>query len=150
MRKSLRNQALRGIDRLITGTHNGENWYVPGGWYATKFPVYDGYKVLKSQIVSEAKPDMGAIIDKLPQMVKATEFERGTDQPERSWEKPFDYVNIRTIDMYDPSKVNALYFDFLKDLHPDAEIRISEQDKYAPVCFYEGSELVALLMPLKR
>ena len=150
MRKSLRNKAMRGIDRLITGTYGEQKWYVLGGWFATTYPIYDGYKVLKSQLVSEAQPDMSAIIDKLPVMVKATEFEHGTDEPQQSWQDPFDYVNIRTIDMFYPSKVNALYFELLKDLHPDAEIRVSEQDKFAPVGFYEGSKLVALLMPLRR
>lgn len=149
MRKSLRNKALRSVDRLITGTYGEQKWFVPGGWYATTYPIYDDYKVLKSQLISDAKPDMASIIDNLPKMVKATEFERGTDEPAQSWQDSFDYVNIRTIDMFQPSKVNALYFDFLKDLHLNAEIRISEDNKYAPVGFYEGSELVALLMPVR-
>lgn len=141
MRKSLRNKALREADRLITGTYNDQKWFTPGGWYATIYPVYEGYRVLKDQTVSTAEPNMAPIIDNLPKMTKATEFDHDQD-PEA--------VYIRTIDMFAGIKVNALYFELLKDLHPDAEIRISEQDKFAPVGFYEGSKLVALLMPLRR
>ncbi len=141
MRKSLRNKALKEADRLITGTYGDQLWFAPGGWYATIYPVYEGYRVLKSQIVLSAKPNMTAIIDNLPKMTKATEFDHNQD-PEA--------VYIRTVDMVNGIKVNALYFELLKDLHPDAEIRVSEQDKFAPVGFYEGSKLVALLMPLRR
>ncbi len=141
MRKLLRDKALKEADRLVTGTYGDQLWFAPGGWYATIYPVYEGYQVLKRQIVSEAKPDMAAIIDNLPKMTKATEFDHDQDP---------DAVYIRTIDMFAGIKVNALYFELLKDLHPDAEIRVSEQDKFAPVGFYEGSKLVALLMPLRR
>lgn len=141
MRKSLRNKALRDVDRLITGTYKDQTWYVPGGWYATTYPVYEGYRVLKDQTVMEAHPDMAPIIDNLPKMTRATEFDYDQD-PEA--------VYIRTVDMFDGIKVNALYLELLKDLHPDADIRVSENEKYAPVGFYEGSELVALLMPLRR
>jgi len=141
MKKALRNKALRSADRLITGIYKDQKWYIPGGWYATIYPLYDGYKPLKSQIYPEGQPDMAAIIEGLSNMDKATEFDHDQD-PEA--------VYIRTIDMFAGIKVNALYFELLKDLHPDAEIRISEQDKFAPVGFYEGSKPVALLMPLKR
>lgn len=141
MKKSLRNKALREADRLITGTYGDQEWYTPGGWYATVYPIYEGYKVLNRQLVSSGKPDITPIINKLPVMVKATEFD---------YEQDPEAVFIRTIDMFNGIKVNALYLEFLKDIHPQAEIRISEQDLYAPVAFYENGELVALLMPMKR
>lgn len=142
MKKSLRNKALRSVDRLITGTYKDQLWYVPGGWYATIYPVYDGYKPLKSQIVSDAKPDMTAIIEKISDMVTATEFNRLT-------EDGIEFVTLNTIDRFKPLKVNAIYYDLLKDLHPDAEIKISSMSMFDPIGFYENDQLVALLMPLK-
>ena len=143
MKKSLRNKALREADRLITGTYNGEDWAVPGGWYATKYPIYEGYRVLKRQSVPDIKPDMSRIIDNLSKLETATEFERKN-------EDGFEAVYIRTTNMFSGAKVNALYYDLLKDLHPDAEIRVSPENKFAPVAFYEDQKIVALLMPLKR
>ena len=144
MRKLLRYQALRGVDRLITGTLGDQKWYVPGGWFATTHPIYDGYRVLKSQMSPDecGHPDMTAIVTGLSVQKHATERQRLT-------EGDAEFMTLRTIDEFTPRKVSALYFDFLTDIHPDAEIRVSENEKFAPVGFYENNNLVALLMPVK-
>lgn len=64
MNKTLRNKALRDVNRLITATLNGEDWAAPDGHFAIAYPIYDGYRVKKSQrepYISH-KPDLAPLL----------------------------------------------------------------------------------------
>ncbi len=43
--KTERNRVLKDANRLIVADMNGENWACPDAFFATAYPIYDGYKV---------------------------------------------------------------------------------------------------------
>lgn len=141
MNKTLRNKALRGINRLIISTINGEDWATPDGYFATAYPIYDGYRVKKHQSEwTGPKPDLGKVLAHNSLYTQAGAIERI---------KPDDDIeHIQITTEGKTLKVNAVYWDLLLNIYPDAVAYIA--DRYAPVELKQDDTLVAVIMPLKK
>ena len=150
MNKTLRNRALRNSYRLITGDMNGENWSTPDGHFAVAHPIYDGYRMKKSQTVPDVKPDMTKALAMHKQSdyttVDTVEFlPTGIDGVSNS----YDVYRFTSGDNY--WDVNADYYNLIKDIYPEHDARVEVSGwNYAPIEIYQDNVLVAVLMPLKR
>jgi len=137
MKKSIINKALRDLNRLITGEYNGQDWYCPGGYFATTEPIYKDYKLKKDQYYIEQKPKLDEIFERLSdQYSTATDFQ--TAPPELNTTQ-LVYGNTGVL-------VNTAYFELFEDLGAD---RFDIADKLDPVKVYKSNKLIGLIMPLR-
>lgn len=137
MNKTIRNNALRDVSRLITGEYNGQDWYCPDGYFATTEPIYDGYKVKKSQTIPEQKPKMNTIFERLSTQYKtATDFQKA---PPEINTVQLSYGNIGVL-------VNTAFFELFENLGAD---KFDIADKLDPVKVYKNNKLIGLIMPLR-
>lgn len=140
MNKTLRNKVLKNVNRLITAEFNGENWVAPDGYFATAYPIYEGYRVKKDQTIPEFKPDLNKVLptSKYKQAKKVEKSTLG------------DYIDI-SINDDDIYTVNADYYTFLKGIYPDARVYVDTTgNKYSPVFLKIDDVLVAVIMPIKK
>jgi hypothetical protein len=143
MQKTLRNKVLKDVTRLIKCDFNGETWCSPDGIFATSYPIYDGYRIKKSQYAPEGRPLLHKIISNSAETL--AEFEH---------EKLEHYIDLSSTGTDLTYRINSEYYTFLKQLHPKALPYIATNgDKYEPVRLYEVDKymtLVALIMPIKQ
>lgn len=141
MNKTLRNKALRDASRLIQADFNGETWCAPDGYFATAYPIYEGYRVKKDQTVPDGKPDLARILTK-PDYTRARVTLSDIEG---------DYVNVTSKGIDTIFTINKTYYKFLKSIYPESDVYIaSDGDKYAPVELKSDGVLVAVIMPIKR
>lgn len=141
MNKTIRNKALKDANRLITADMNGEDWACPDGHFATAYPIYDGYKMKKSQRVPyvDYKPDLAAI---LPTGEYTEAKYAGRDENDCA-----QIMNIATGQIY---SVNGDFYNLLTNIYPRAVLKvITNGDKFAPIEMHDNEILVAVVMPLK-
>lgn len=140
--KTIRNQALRGATKLITGVEqDGTKWFTPDGYFATKFDIFSDYKVKKEQIIPEQNPKMEFILDNLPsEYIKASN---------RGLEDGTEFVRIQGGQYW--SLINPLYLQLLQKIYPESELQIAKDERgLSPIKLVNNNELVALIMPVKR
>jgi len=135
MNKTIRNNALRDVGRLITGEYNGQDWYCPDGYFATTEPIYDGYKVKKSQTIPEQKPKMNTIFER----IKDCKYHKTTNQPDNGNTLLLNSVNTELID--------SRYFELMQTLGAD-NYEVSDRH-LDPVKVYKNNKLIGLIMPLR-
>lgn len=137
MNKTLRNRALKNSSQLITAELNGEAWPAPDGYFATAYPIYDGYTVKKSQQVQNRRPNLGRILPKC----NYTEVELLTE----------DVATITvTAGELRSYTIQRVYYELLMSIYPTAIAKIATSgDKYAPVELHDNNTLVAVIMPLR-
>lgn len=143
MNKTLRNRALKDAVKLITVDMNGEDWACPDGFFATAYPIYEGYRVKKDQRVHDQKPDLAKILPTgdyaLAETVERIEIEGGYNQ-----------VKITSTATERAYLVNADYWDLLTNIYPNAlPFVITTGDRFAPVELHDNGTLIAVIMPLK-
>lgn len=134
--KTLRNTALQGVDRLIIGYHNGAPWYAPGGWFAVRANIYDGYKFRKDQYTPEGHPDMASIIDNLKPGRKVAAIKRVVDS---------EYADLLAGDMV--VRVQDRWLALISELYPEGKLTITTALELVQV--HEHGELVGLIMPVR-
>lgn len=141
MKKSLRNKVLRNSYELITCELNGKDWYSPDGYFATAYPIFDGYRVKKSQtVISPAKKLSLTSILKHSDYALA-EFETRKD----------DYIILSSTADDMTFMVDAFYYDFLKSLYPNAlPFTAINGDWKTPVELHDNGVLVAVIMPCRQ
>jgi len=140
MNKTLRNKALKNASRLITADMNGEDWCAPDGYFATAYPIYDGYKVKKDQTLLEGKPLLHKILPTCAYSL--AEYEKTIIDGYT------DFSGTGTDISY---RVDNDYYHFLKHLYPEALPFIANDgNKYAPIELINDGALVAVIMPVKQ
>ena len=141
--KSIRNKALRNIDRLMVADYRGQSWDCPGGYFATSKPIYEGYRTKKSQIVydygNQPKPNLGYVVDNQGDQSIKVDHRAVDDMYTEVTAPGLDY----TIRFYSD------YFNLLLALHPNATLYVSSGNNMSPVFFKEADKLVAIIMPVK-
>lgn len=147
MNKTLRNKALRDVNRLITATLNGEDWCTPDGHFAIAYPIYEGYRVKKDQTIPDIKPDLSAVLANNSEYVGADVVDflptgiDGTNRP--------DVYRITSGDHH--WDVNVDYYDLIKNIYPDHTVHVDKTGyNYTPIEVKQDNTLVAVIMPLKR
>lgn len=140
MNKTLRNKALRNINRLITADLNGENWYSPDGHFAVAYPIYDGYKVKKNQNIPENKPKLDNALSPNIDYIKADNIEYKEDSN--------TYCITANGNYWD---VNADYYNLIMNIYPEGVLYVDKTGyNFTPIEVKHTDVLVGLLMPLKR
>lgn len=142
-----RNKALQEEWRLITAKEeDGTEWYAPDGHFATTYPIYDGYRVKKGQLVPEGHPNMTVILNELAkdEYLPAQATKGGTDN------QGTEYWVIADDTGYVSERVAHRYYDLVRTLYPTGELSVNNNRPLRAVkCTVDG-ELVALLMPMKK
>lgn len=140
MKKSLRNKALRDIYSLYICDYKGEEWYT-NTYVATKYPIFDGYKLKKSQTLKDylvEKPDLAKAVGDYE--YNLAEFV--TDEDGRK------VISSTVNDM--KYKLNTDYYNLVIDIYPEALPYVRTDGKLAAVLFKDNGEDVAFIMPLHR
>lgn len=134
MNKTIRNKALKVNEELYISNYLGDKWYTPDGHFSIKYNIYEGYKLKKHQQIPIITPRLEPHLNRylINEYVVANNIE--IDE--------IVYIN----DIYAVSKK---YYDLAVDIYPNATIKISTNNKYSPVLFYDNNKLVGLIMPLK-
>ena len=153
MKKTLRNKALKDIHMLITATYHGEEWAAPSGYFAVKYPIYDGYKIKKSQRVMDTKPMLDIILDDGKEYIMSgglawEDHEGVTDSKNREiiTERVY-YITSTELDAR--YKVETTYLKLILDIYPKAVAYVrADGFSPAPIKFLNDGELVAVIMPL--
>jgi hypothetical protein len=143
MNKTLRNKALACTSRLITGDMDGSDWACPD-YFATAFPIYDGYKPRKYHTV----PDMKPLLHKL---MPECEYIPVDNITEKRNKEEMQQVVFSSNKIGIPSyTVQAIFYDLLINIYPNAVVKLpGDGNKYAPVKLFDDNKLVGLIMPLK-
>ena len=144
MNKTLRNKTLKDMHRLITVDMNGEDWYAPDGYFATAYPIYDGYRVKKDQELPTQKPLLHKILSSQPHV------------PADSVKLIAGDTNQFGYDVYEVKRgentlyIQAVFYDLIKNIYSNHTVHIEESAyKYAPIEIKQNNVLVAVIMPLK-
>lgn len=147
MNKTLRNKALKNIDRLITSELNGEDWACPDGHFAIAYQIYDGYRVKKDQRVPDIKPDLSKVLDYDSKYIQADNIDflpTGIDGTNRTDVYRFESTN----GYWD---INADYYNLVMNIYPGAKFYVDETGyNFTPIEVKQDDVLVAVIMPLKR
>ena len=137
MNKRLRNKALRGSTRLLTCDYNGEDWYT-NTYVATKYPIFDGYRVKKSQTFLVEKPNLTKAVGDYE--YNLAEFVTDDD----------GYKLISSTANKMKYKLDTDYYNLVMNIYPKALPYVRADGKLAPVLFKDNGEDVAFIMPLYR
>lgn len=137
--KTLRNIALKDAERLIKCDYNGAEWYTDG-YFATAYPIFDGYRMRKDQTMIDQKPDLEKVIPR-NDTVPATVVQRDEN----------DFVSLCADGETAPViRVQGRFYDLLMALYPAASVQVDADGyQYAPVKMFDNDKLVAVIMPLK-
>jgi hypothetical protein len=142
MNKTLRNKVLKNASRLITCELNNEDWYSPDGYFATAYPIFDDYKFKKNKVVigdNNQKPSLTAMLKHADYALAEFETHNG------------DIVTLSSTADDMQYNVNALYYDFLKHLYPNAlPFTAIGGQWHTPVELHDNGVLVAVISPIKQ
>ncbi len=134
MNKRIRDRAISSSPTVLTATYKGEDWYTDS-FMATKYPILEGYTPRKHQIDTTEKPELDTIIDDGREYSLA-EFEETNE----------DVTSVRG---WSNIKLATRYINLIKNIYPSALPFITTDGSLAPVKFYNGEELVAVVMPIR-
>lgn len=134
MNKRIRDRAISSSPTVLTATYKGEDWYTDS-FMATKYPILDGYTPRKHQVDLTRKPELDTIIDDGREYSLA-EFEDTNE----------DVTSVRG---WSNIKLATRYINLIKNIYPSALPFITTDRSLAPVKFYNGEELVAVVMPIR-
>ena len=134
MNKRIRDRAISSSPTVLTATYKGEDWYTDS-FMATKYPILDGYTPRKHQIDTTEKPELDTIIDDGREYSLA-EFEDTNE----------DVTSVRG---WSNIKLATRYINLIKNIYPSVLPFITTDGSLAPVKFYNGEELVAVVMPIR-
>ena len=137
MNKALRDKALRDSNRLLTCDYHGEDWYT-NTYVATKYPIFDGYKLKKSQTLLVEKPNLAKAIGDYE--YNLAEFVTDDD----------GHKLISSTVNGMKYKLNNDYYNLVMNIYPTALPYVRKDGKLAPVLFKDNGEDVAFIMPLYR
>ena len=134
MNKRIRDRAISSSPTVLTATYKGEDWYTDS-FMATKYPILDGYTPRKHQVDLTEKPELDTIID---------------DNKEYSLAELEDTnEDVTSIIGWSSIKLATRYINLIKNIYPKALPFITTDVMLAPVKFYDGEELVAVIMPIR-
>ena len=134
MNKRIRDRAISSSPTVLTATYKGEDWYTDS-FIATKYPILEGYTPRKHQIDTTEKPELDTIIDDGREYSLA-EFEDTNE----------DVTSVRG---WSNIKLATRYINLIKNIYPSVLPFITTDGSLAPVKFYNGEELVAVVMPIR-
>lgn len=134
MNKRIRDRAISSSPTVLTATYKGEDWYTDS-FMATKYPILDGYTPRKHQVDLTEKPELDTIIDDGREYSLA-EFEDTNE----------DVTSVRG---WSNIKLATRYINLIKNIYPSVLPFITTDGSLAPVKFYNGEELVAVVMPIR-
>lgn len=134
MNKRIRDRAISSSPTVLTATYKGEDWYTDS-FMATKYPILDGYTPRKHQVDLTEKPELDTIIDDGREYSLA-EFEETNE----------DITSVRG---WSNIKLATRYINLIKNIYPSVLPFITTDGSLAPVKFYNGEELVAVVMPIR-
>lgn len=140
MNKTIRNVALRDSVNLITADYNGQDWYTDGYW-ATKYNVFEGYKVKKSQKISNNKPLLKTIIDNGNSYATATATEQELVIGDNCMTTLLETDN-------NSEKIQTIYYRLMLTLGAD-RFEVARNVHLNPVRAYKKNQLIGVVMPLR-
>ena len=144
MKKSLRNKALMDSNRLLTCDYHGEDWYT-NTYIATKYPIFDGYKLKKNQQFMTGVPN-------LAKAVGDYEYNQAekimTDTKFTFISSTFISSTINVVEV--EYKLDIDYYNLVMNIYPNALPYVRKDGKLAPVLFKDNGKDVAFIMPLHR
>jgi hypothetical protein len=138
MKKSLRNKALMDSNRLLTCDYHGEDWYT-NTYIATKYPIFDGYKLKKNQQFMTGVPN-------LAKAVGDYEYNLAEFVTDDDGHKLISSTVVNDMEY----KLNTDYYNLVMSIYPKALPYVRADGKLAPVLFKDNREDVAFIMPLYR
>lgn len=144
--KTLRNEALSNVTRLITATYHGKDWSAPDGFIALAHNLYAGYRKRADQTVPDQKPILDKLIDEVTGYKKVTSIRKRHPKEEDDHEA----YTIKVSASDQSAIVQAKYLDLVKNIWPESFARKVAGDPHAPIRFYDGGELVGVVMPLRK
>ena len=140
MNKIIRDRAISRSPKVLTATYKGEDWYTDS-FMATKYPILEGYTPRKHQVDLTEKPEIDKIIDngKTYSLAEFQEANKEEDGITYLWSTAND-IKV---------KLATRYINLIKNIYPSALPFITTDGSLAPVKFYNGEELVAVVMPIR-
>ena len=139
MNKRIRDRAISSSPTVLTATYKGEDWYTDS-FMATKYPILDGY-TLKHQVELSNKPEIDKIIDngKTYSLAEFQEANKEEDGITYLWSTAND-IKV---------KLATRYVELVRNIYPEAIPFVAIDIRLAPVKFYNGGEIVAVVMPIR-
>lgn len=137
MNKRLRNKVLKNTGSLFTCDYHGETWYTDA-YIATKYPIFDGYKLKKSQQFMTGVPNLAKAIGDYE--YNLAEFVTDDDG--------YKLISSTVNDV--KYKLNNDYYNLVMNIYPTALPYVRKDGKLAPVLFKDHGKDVAFIMPLYR
>lgn len=140
MNKRIRDRAISSSPSIMTGTYKGEDWYTDS-FMATKYPILDGYTPRKHQVDLTEKPELDTIIDngKTYSLAEFQEANKEEDGITYLWSTAND-IKV---------KLATRYVELVRNIYPEAIPSVAIDIRLAPVKFYNGGEIVAVVMPIR-
>ena len=141
MRKTIRNQALAGILRLITADFNGKDWPAPDGHFAINYPIYDGYRIKRDQSVMDERPTLPIDLDKIHRY-----YEPAAEQPVEATGR----VELTSEHSRWPTAINQTYLSLFRSIWPNSQLCVDPTSSFVPVAVFNEGSLVGVIMPFKH
>lgn len=140
MNKIIRDRAISSSPTVLTATYKGEDWY-NDSFIATKYPILEGYRLRKHQVELSNKPEIDKIIDngKTYSLAEFQEANKEEDGITYLWSTAND-IKV---------KLATRYVELVRNIYPEAIPFITTDGSLAPVKFYNGGEIVAVVMPIR-
>lgn len=139
MNKRIRDKAISSSPMVTIATYRGEDWHTDT-FIATKYPILEGYKPRKHQVdlTEKEKPELDAIINNNREYSLA-EFEEANEDRTTSLWRTVNDIKV---------KLATRYVELVRDICPGALPFVTTDGTLSPVKFYNGEELVAVVMPI--
>ena len=140
MNKRIRDRAISSSPTVLTATYKGEDWYTDS-FIATKYPILEGYRLRKHQVELSNKPEIDKIIDngKTYSLAEFQEANKEEDGITYLWSTAND-IKV---------KLATRYVELVRNIYPEAIPFVAIDIRLAPVKFYNGGEIVAVVMPIR-
>ena len=140
MNKRIRDRAISSSPTVLTATYKGEDWHTDS-FIATKYPILEGYRLRKHQVELSNKPEIDKIIDngKTYSLAEFQEANKEEDGITYLWSTAND-IKV---------KLATRYVELVRNIYPEAIPFVAIDIRLAPVKFYNGGEIVAVVMPIR-
>lgn len=148
--KTIRNNVLRDMHRLISVSYGDEVWASPDGYFCIKHNIYDGYRTKKGQEVPPQIPSLDKLIENgnFGAYVKV-HHEKIVDNGEEE-HKTTELTSDKSEHVY---RIRSIYLDLFKELYPKLELHaplaVNTKPYYAPIKVISNGEFVGLIMQVK-
>ena len=140
MNKIIRDRAISSSPTVLTATYKGEDWHIDS-FIATKYPILEGYRLRKHQVGLTEKPELDAVID------NNSEYSLAEFQEANKEEDGITYLWSTANDI--KVKLATRYVELVRNIYPEAIPFVAIDIRLAPVKFYNGGEIVAVVMPIR-